>query len=157
MPEAFINIGSNLGDRQAHIEQAVAAIEQRFETTVRRAPMVYSRAWGYDSENDYVNLGIAVECGDMSPMAVLKELLRIEQEIDSGAHRTADGGYADRAIDVDLIAMGDAVVDEEQLQLPHPRMHLREFVLEPIAVLSPEWRHPLLGLTAEEMLELLRG
>lgn len=61
------------------------------------------------------------------------------------------GGYIDRAIDIDIIAIDDVVMDTPELTLPHPRMHLREFVLVPMAELAPDWCHPRFGLRVDEM------
>lgn len=152
MAIAHINIGSNLGDRRALIDTAVARIESALGRPVRRAAMIESEPWGYCSPHSFLNLGIAVDAGDMDPHALLGLLREIEAEIAPASHREADGTYADRAIDIDLIALGQLTVDTPELTLPHPRMHLREFVLRPVAELEPTWRHPLLGLTAATLL-----
>lgn len=157
MAEAHINIGSNIGDRHALIERAVAAIESALNTSARRAPVEETAPWGYESGNMFLNLGIACEVGDMAPEKLHAILQDIQHSIDSTPHRNADGTYADRAIDIDLIALGREVVDNSNLTLPHPRMHLRPFVLRPIAILSPEWVHPLTNQTAAGMLEVLKN
>ncbi len=84
---------------------------------------------------------------------MLKSLLDIEKSISSASHRDESGNYVDRIIDIDLIAYDDLIIDSEALTLPHPRMHLREFVLRPLALLWPDWRHPILDLTAQELLD----
>lgn len=156
MAEALVNIGSNLGDRHALIRQAVAAIESALHTVARMAPIERSEPWGYEGDNEYLNLGIALDVpDDMSPCELHELLQSIQNDIDSSPHRTPEGGYVDRHIDIDFIALDDAIVDTTQLTLPHPRMHLREFVLRPIVALSPEWRHPILHLTAAELLSRL--
>lgn len=85
-------------------------------------------------------------------LAVLRKLQDIQRSIDPSPHRDAEGRYIDRAIDIDLIAIDDWVVDTPELTLPHPRMHLRDFVLIPLAGLAPTWRHPLTGKTATQHL-----
>lgn len=154
MATAYINIGSNLGDRAALIERAVAALEAALGVVARRAPVVESPPWGFDSPNRFLNLGIAVETS-LPPLELLDLVRAVERDIDASPHRTPDGLYADRTIDIDLIAVDDVVMESERLTLPHPRMHQRRFVLEPMARLAPVWRHPLSGLTAAEMLALL--
>ena len=100
-----------------------------------------------------MNLGLVVVTPDaVDPSAVLSELQAAEKEVSEAPHRNADGSYADRPIDIDLIAVDDLIVDTETLQLPHPRMHQRDFVLRPVAELDPYWRHPVLNQTAGEML-----
>lgn len=157
MSHIHINIGSNKGDRAALIERAVSLIAYRLdpdgECEIRLAPMVESKPWGYESPNTYLNLGIMIvtpkPCDN--PEALLDTLLEIEHDISADSHRTADGNYADRFIDIDLIAVDDLVVDTSRLKLPHPRMSQRHFVLAPMAYLDPEWTDPQNGLTSKQL------
>ena len=156
-----INIGSNKGDRAAQIERAVAAVCQRVDpgqcAKISLAPIVESEPWGFESENSFLNLGLMIESpDDVDPFELLDIIQSVEREIADEPHRNPDGSYADRPIDIDLISVDDKIVDSPRLQLPHPRMHLRVFVLEPIKFLDPAWRHPVTGLTAEEMLRKVR-
>lgn len=160
MSTVHINIGSNLGDRAAQIERAVAALCERIdpdgEAEIRLAPILESESWGYESANRFLNLGLMVRTGrEIDPHDVMPILQETEREIDGHSHRDADGRYIDRAIDIDLIAVDDKIVDSPTLQLPHPRMGKRNFVLRPIATLDPDWRHPLTGKTAQEMIDEL--
>ena len=150
---AYLSIGSNIGDRLSTIESAVAAIESRLGVAVRRSRPFESEPWGYDSSNTFVNLSIAFETA-LAPDVLHEILQEIEHGIDASPHRDMAGNYADRRIDIDFIAMDEIVIDSERLTLPHPRMHLRRFVLTPMAELAPGWRHPVLGLTCDEMTEL---
>lgn len=155
MLTAHISIGSNLGDRAALIERAVARIsELPGGATLRCSAPFDSEPWGYDSPNRFLNMAVAFET-PLPPDELMQRLLEIQISIDSSSHRDAAGGYADRAIDIDLIALGSLVADTGRLVLPHPRMHLRRFVLQPMAELDPHWRHPLTGLSVAEMLSAL--
>lgn len=154
MPTAYINIGSNKGDRHALIEQAVALIESECGVRARRAPLFYSEPWGFDSDAQFVNLGIAVEV-TVSPAELLLTLQKIERSISSASHRDSDGNYIDRYIDIDIIAIDALVVNTPDLIVPHERMHLRDFVLVPLTYLAPEWRHPSLNATPGELLSRL--
>lgn len=156
MPTAHVNIGSNIGDRHAHIERAVAAILSRLGgmATVRRSGFVESEPWGFDSDNIFVNLGVAFEWNG-SAEELLELLLDAQNSVCGDSHRTADGGYADRVIDIDLIAFGSEIRDTPHLQLPHPRMTERMFVLKPLAELDPEWRHPHSGMSVSELIDRL--
>lgn len=158
MSRIHLNIGSNIGDRAALIERAVAALCESLDpdgnAEIRLAPIIESEPWGFESDNRFLNLGLLIDTPvDVDPHEVLKSLQEVEREIADCPHRNADGSYADRPIDIDLIAIDGKTVNTPALQLPHPRMHLREFVLRPISELDPHWRHPKLGKTAEEMLD----
>lgn len=158
MTRIHINIGSNKGDRAALIERAVALIAYRLDPAglaeIRLAPLVESAPWGFDSPNPFLNLGMTVDlpADIVDPHRLLSELQAVEREISAASHRDSSGAYVDREIDIDLIAVGSMVVNDEILTLPHPCMHLRPFVLKPVAELDPDWTHPLTGLTAAEML-----
>lgn len=158
-----INIGSNSGCRHALIERAAAAVASAAGGPVSCSAVIETEPWGFDSPNAFLNLGLMVErelppATDMRAFALtlLRRLRAIERGIDPSPHRDASGGYIDRAIDIDLIAVGDLVMETPELTLPHPRMHEREFVLRPLAELDPLWRHPLLGLTGSELLSKLK-
>ena len=155
MPTAYLNIGSNKGNSLALIEQAVALIEHLCNTSVRCSGVVKSAPWGYESENPYTNLGVAIDT-DLNAHALLDALQAIELKVSPTPHRDSQGNYIDREIDIDIVAIDAMVIDTPRLTLPHPRMHLREFVLQPMHELAPEWQHPLSGLTAMQMLEQLR-
>lgn len=163
-----INIGSNSGHREALIEQAVAAISSAFPGgAVSRSGIVETPPWGFDSPNPFLNIGVMVRIGEENgtqnygreeiALAVLRKLQEIQRSIDPSPHRDAEGRYIDRAIDIDLIAIDDWVIDIPDLTLPHPRMHLRDFVLIPLATLAPDWRHPLTGKTATQHLSALNS
>lgn len=156
MTKAHINIGSNIGDRHALIELAVARIEALLGVEAKRAPIIESEPWGLKSENRFLNLGIMIECDEISAQELFDSLQEIQQSIDSSGHRNADGSYADRQIDIDLISFGTEIVNSENLTLPHPRLHLRDFVLRPMCTLEPEWIHPILLMTPVQMLAKLQ-
>ena len=132
-----------MGDRLSYVTGAVAAIEMVLGVSAEVSSPYYSAPWGYDSPNEFVNMGMTVEVGDMTASELLE------------AHRTASGAYADRTIDVDLIALGDTVADTPRLTLPHRHMAERLFVLVPMAELWPGWVHPLTGLTPKQMIEAI--
>lgn len=113
--------------------------------------VVESEPWGFVSENRFLNVGVMFESPD-TPQELFSKLRRIETSLSTASHRDAAGGYADRLVDIDLVAFGDEVTDTPELILPHPRMLLRDFVLKPIAEIDPAWRHPLTGETAREAL-----
>ncbi|MDE5972351.1 MAG: 2-amino-4-hydroxy-6-hydroxymethyldihydropteridine diphosphokinase [Muribaculaceae bacterium] len=155
MATAHFNIGSNLGDRLAAIGRAVALLEHAIGAGATVSAPVLSDAWGFDSPNRFINVGVNIDAGNLSARRLLEIAAETERLIDpDGRHRTPDGGYADRMIDIDLLCVG-APVSQADPVLPHPRMQDREFVLRPLAGLLPDWRHPLSGMTATELLEIL--
>lgn len=149
----FLNIGSNLGNRRINLSRAVSAIEKEFgwfelSHSVESAPM------GFESANNFLNIGMVIS-SDLPPLEVLHKLQEIEKSISPDSHRKSDGGYADRLIDIDIIAIDELVISEPELQVPHPRMSERRFVLEPLAELAPFWEHPVLHKTPGQLLALL--
>ncbi len=154
METAYINIGTNRGDRRANLARAVVLIRDLAEGSLRLSDIVESAPWGFDSPHPFLNLGAAFPTS-LSPLDLLHRLQEIESAVSPDPHRWPDGTYRDRIIDIDLLALGRLVVDTPELTLPHPRMHLREFVLQPMAQLAPSWLHPLLHLSPAALLTRL--
>ena len=152
---SHVNIGSNKGNRTANIARAVDLLANCGEV-IKVSSMVSSAPWGYDSDAEFLNLGVNLET-ELNPEELLYHLQEIERTISpDGEHRDASGQYRDREIDLDLIACGDLTLETESLTLPHPRMHQRRFVLQPMAELMPQWRHPRSRLSCQEMLQLMQ-
>lgn len=144
-----LNIGSNLGNRPASISRAVALLREAFPGgAVRVSETVESEPWGFDSANKFLNAGVAIDIGgDIDPEEVLSRTQSVERAISPASHRKPDGSYADRLVDVDIIAIdsepGRTVeYQSATLTLPHPRARQRPFVLGPLGALCPG--HPLL-------------
>ncbi len=154
MLHVCVGIGSNLGDREANLRFAVDKIRES-EGKVRVSSLFESEAWGYHSDNPFYNI-VAEFDTDKDAYALLDFLQTVEKEAGSGSHRDKEGGYVDRVLDIDIIFIGGEVMESGRLVVPHPKMAEREFVLVPLAELSPGWVHPLSGLTVVEMLRLLK-
>ncbi len=146
----FLSLGTNLGDKRYNIYQAVLLIGMRVGRIVSSSGSCETAPDGFASENSFLNAVVAVE-SRLSPLELLAVTQQIERDLGSEAHRNADGSYRDRVIDIDIVACGDEVFENDVLQIPHPRMHLRRFVLEPLCRIAPDWRHPLLQKTAQEL------
>ena len=151
---AYISLGSNIGDRHAHLERAVALISRLSSGDIVVSTPIETEPWGFDSPNGFVNMAMSITT-TLEAEELLGKLLEIQNSISPDSHRNPDGSYADRKIDIDLIAIDAEVLDTPSLELPHPRMHLRDFVLRPMAEIAPTWVHPLLGQTPSVMLGLL--
>lgn len=162
--DIYLNIGSNCGAREVLIGRAVAALTDRLAPSpgeVKVSEPLFSRAQGFESAHIFLNVGVTVRVyrTDTWSPSDLENLLAtirmVERSISTMPHRNADGTYRDRELDIDLIAVDDIVYKSTDLELPHPRMSQRQFVLEPMSQLLPNWHHPISGLTASEMLSLL--
>ena len=149
----YLNIGSNIGDRRDNLYRAVVALAAGTGGCAVSS-IVESEPWGFESENSFMNLGVSLS-STMEPQEMLDRIHDIEQRLGSASHRDADGGYIDRLVDIDIVAIDDLVIDTPTLQVPHPHLPERDFFLKPMAQLAPDWRHPVTGLTASQMLEKL--
>jgi 2-amino-4-hydroxy-6-hydroxymethyldihydropteridine diphosphokinase len=150
-PLVLLGLGANLGDPLAQLARAVDEIEvladvDRVSTVYRTAPV------GHADQPDFYNLVVACHTG-LPPAELLRRTGDVEARL--GRVRTLRDGP--RTIDIDLLAYGGKVMRTGALTLPHPRLHLRGFVLHPLAEVAPEWRHPVLGRTARELLSAAAG
>ena len=147
MPLTAIALGSNLGDRRAHLEWAVDQLRASL-SNLRVSPFVDTEPVDVpDLQPRYLN-AVAVGETDAAPEALLDTLRRLEGE----RGRERPSFRAARTLDLDLIFYGDQVIRTEDLEVPHPRFRTRRFVLEPLAILAPDWRDPISGRTVGELL-----
>ncbi|MEY2822577.1 MAG: hypothetical protein RLZZ485_213 [Actinomycetota bacterium] len=129
---AVIALGSNLGDRESYIQSALKEMAT-FLTIERVSTLIETEPVGGPSQGDYLNAVVLGEC-ELEAEELLKKLMEIEKNL--GRVREEINGP--RTIDLDIISMGDLVIQSENLSLPHPRAHLRRFVLEPWLEVDPE-------------------
>ena len=149
----YLNIGSNMGDRRDNLYRAVVAIAAG-TSGCAVSSIVESEPWGFESKSRFMNLGVRLD-STLSPHEMLDRIHAIEHRLGSASHRDADGGYIDRLVDIDIVAIDDLVIDTPALQVPHRHLAEREFFLRPMMELAPAWRHPVTGLTARQMLDEL--
>lgn len=147
----YLNIGSNIGDRRDNLYRAVVALAAGTNGSVT-SHVVESEPWGFDSDNRFLNIGLWL-ASDLEPHEMLDHIHDIEHRLGSASHRDAAGGYIDRLVDIDIMAIDEMVIDSPTLQVPHPHMSERDFFLRPMMELAPNWQHPVTGLTAAQMLE----
>jgi 2-amino-4-hydroxy-6-hydroxymethyldihydropteridine diphosphokinase len=146
---ALIGLGSNLGDRSRHLDAAVAALAARPDCLVRAVSSYHETApvGGPPGQGDYLNAAAAVET-TLEPL----ELLHVLQELEKQAGRVRTVHWGERTLDLDLLLYGDRVIATVELQVPHPLMASRRFVLAPLAEIAPEAVDPLTERTVAEML-----
>jgi 2-amino-4-hydroxy-6-hydroxymethyldihydropteridine diphosphokinase len=159
---AAIALGSNLdsgfGDREENLEEAVRLIRPLGEVTAVSS-FYDTEPVGFLDQPRFLNAALLLET-ELEPVTLLRELLAVERAM--GRERVGAVAKGPRVIDLDLLLYVDAeghaaVMETEELELPHPEMQARRFVLEPLAEIAPKMVHPVLGLTVREMLERLRG
>ena len=152
MPTAYIGIGSNIGDRQANCRRALQMMEGGGLVITRSSGKRETKPWGPVKQPRFINMAVAVETG-LGPQALLELLKGIERRM---GRNEADERFGPRIIDLDILIYGTEAISFHGLNIPHPRMQEREFVLGPLAEVAPDLQHPTLGLTVREMLQKLK-
>jgi 2-amino-4-hydroxy-6-hydroxymethyldihydropteridine diphosphokinase len=147
-PAVFLGLGSNLGDREAAIDDALARLAGRGVSVRARSSTWLTEPVGGPPQGWFLNAAVGVET-DLEPVDLLAAALAVEHEM--GRVRAERNGP--RTIDVDLLLFGDRRIDAPGLTVPHPRLHERRFVLAPLAEIAPTLVHPTLGATIAALLE----
>ena len=151
----FLGLGSNLGDKEKNISDAYIWIEERIGKIVSKSAFYITSPEGFISENWFVN-AVCEVASNLSVGDVFATTQAIERQL-GRTEKSENGNYADRQIDIDILMIDDLIIDTPELTVPHPRMHLREFVLIPFSEIAPQMLHPVLKQTIGELLEKLHG
>jgi 2-amino-4-hydroxy-6-hydroxymethyldihydropteridine diphosphokinase len=149
MKRIFLSLGSNLGNREQHLEQALFLIQSRIGPLERVSRIYESEPWGYSSTRDFYNCCVALRT-NLAPGELMELLLDIEKQM--GRQRKSKA-YSDRIIDIDLLLYEDRQISQPGLTVPHPSMAGRRFVLAPLAEIAADIVHPLSGKSIRKMLE----
>lgn len=143
----YIALGSNIGDTRGFLDFAVHMLEKRSDCQVQKvSDYLVTKPYGGVEQDDFLNGAL-----ELKTMLNPEELLDALHEIEKAAHRERKTHWGPRTLDLDILLYDDLVFDTKDLHIPHVEMHLRDFVLIPMAQIAPWKRHPLTGKTMEEM------
>ena len=146
MSKVYFSIGSNKGNRSGLINEAIDKIDIIIGKVVLKSSIYETKSWGFNSNNFY-NICILLE-STLTPELILNKILTIEK--DMGRLKTTDQ-YSDRFIDIDILFFDNMIVNSKSLEIPHPRIQLRKFVLIPMLELTPDLSHPILNKSIRQL------
>lgn len=153
MARLFLGLGSNLGSREQLLNKAIEMIEGRLGPIKDKSTFHETEAWGFQSEHTFLNACVLVETS-LPARDCLQQTQLIEKEL-GRSHKTENGLYQDRTIDIDILFYDQEIIDDIDLKVPHPLMHLRRFVMEPLVEIAADFQHPILHKTCEQILNSL--
>lgn len=127
---AYLSLGTNLGDKENNLLSAISEIERRIGPVRAQSAFLATKPWGFDSQNTFLNAAIRIET-KFSPLELLDETQQIERDL-GRKHKSVNGQYHDRIIDIDILLYDDLHISTPRLTIPHPHMHERDFVIIPL-------------------------
>ena len=140
MAIAYLALGTNIGNKRRNMITAAALLAERVGDVLALSGFYETEPWGFQSENTFLNAALQLDTS-LSPLELLKATQEIE--IEMGRTQKSNGAYHDRIIDIDILLYEDLVLQTTELTLPHPLMHERLFVMEPLAEIAPNVIHPV--------------
>lgn len=136
--KAYLGIGTNLGNRKANVDQAIEMISKQAGHLLACSSYIETAPWGFQSANHFLNAVVSIDTHH-TPHELLKITQSIEREM-GRTHKTVDGNYSDRIIDIDILLYGEEVIHTPDLTIPHPLILQRDFVYGPLFEIAPETR-----------------
>jgi 2-amino-4-hydroxy-6-hydroxymethyldihydropteridine diphosphokinase len=148
--KVIAGLGSNLGDRFAALRRAMEMINGEAGEIIATSSVWETEPWGFDADDQFLNMVIVLKTS-LEPKGLIQRFRSIEGRM--GRKKSGGGKYESRIIDLDILFWDDRVISLPGLEVPHPKLHSRRFVLEPLMEVAPETVHPVTGLTVAEMLQ----
>ncbi|CAN1498602.1 COG1428 Deoxynucleoside kinases [Flavobacteriaceae bacterium] len=148
--QVILSLGSNEGNRLKNIELCLELIHQEIGTIIKVSSLYETPSWGFESEA-FFNCALLLHTSK-TPEQILEQILQVEKKL--GRIRNEKSGYQSRIIDVDMIAFEEEIINLEHLQIPHPLMQNRKFVLLPFKDLNVDWHHPILKKSISELIQI---
>jgi 2-amino-4-hydroxy-6-hydroxymethyldihydropteridine diphosphokinase len=148
----YLSLGSNIGDKLFHLQQAIFKIAEKVASVTAISNVYESASWGFEAANFY-NCCIVIET-NVSAGELLLKLQEIEKEL--GRDRSLKDGYISRIIDLDLLYSGPDIINYDDLTIPHPSLHLRQFVLKPLSDIAPQFNHPIFYKDTQNMMQMCK-
>ena len=155
MKDVYLSLGTNLGEREINLSRAEVLISQRIGQVILSSSNYQTKPVDFVSQNDFINKVILVQT-NLSPLNILEATKKIECLL-GREKKSHNGLYSDRTIDIDILYMDNEIIDLPDIQIPHPRLHERLFVLEPLNEIAPSFRHPILQKNTSEMIEDIKN
>jgi len=153
MKTVYLGLGCNLGNRLESLEKAILMLEELGEVAAK-SKVYESPAWGYDDDRAYLNCCCAVKT-KLGSTEIHRLTLEIEVALGRETSKRKQGEpFRPRLIDIDILFLDEEVIKTDALTVPHPQLHLRNFVLQPMVDIAPGFRHPLIGATMKELLSI---
>jgi len=150
MNKAYLCLGGNLGNCAEAFAKAIFLLGQKEIVTISKSDIYTSPAWGMENAPDFYNQVIQIET-KLEAGKLMELLLGLEKEL--GRERTLAKGYESRTIDMDILFFNNEIIEEKFLHIPHPRLHLRRFVLQPLHEIAPNLVHPVLKKSVTQLLD----
>lgn len=146
--QVYLLLGGNLGNVRQSLETAQNLLKKALGPVLSASPIYRSEPWGFEAAEPFFNQVILIQT-PMNARCILQEILAIENLLG----RVREGKqYTSRSMDIDILFFNDCIINEADLTLPHPRLHLRDFTLRPLHDISPNFIHPVMGLSVAELL-----